>query len=175
MAANFTHASALVQGRIEKTYGIPVITRDVPDPLTGDLDGAEIHIDHAVSDELRLFLLVHLFGHTVQWNTNPAALEIGQLLEPPVTEDVLAPILEYEDQAARYSLALLHEAGVTGFDQWLADFSATDHAYLAHYYRTAEKREFQTFEVTGTPLLSPNAIPAFTPARLRFRIDGIVI
>ena len=53
-----------VQARIESSHGIGVVTRDIQDPLTGDLDGAEE----------RLFLLGHLFGHMVQWNV---ALDAG--------------------------------------------------------------------------------------------------
>ena len=41
----FADYSARVEQRIEKAYGVRVITRDVPDPLTGDLNGAEIHIN----------------------------------------------------------------------------------------------------------------------------------
>jgi hypothetical protein len=52
----FDEYSAPVQKRLENVYGIRVVTRDIPDPLTGDLDGAEIDIDYAVSPEQRLFL-----------------------------------------------------------------------------------------------------------------------
>lgn len=172
---DFAGAARLVQARIAGFHKIPVVTRDIPDPLTGDLDGAEIHIDYAVTEELRLFLLAHLLGHTVQWNVDPGAYKIGQLLAPPIPESALAPILEYEAQAARYSLALLHAAGVTEFDQWLADFSAGDIAYLTHYYRRGEKLDFEVFRVTGAPLLQPLAIPEFTPRRMHFRVEGIVI
>ena len=171
----FAESAQRVRKRIAGYYKIPIVERDIPDPLTGDLDGSEIHIDYAVSDELHLFLLAHLFGHTVQWNTDPAALETGRLHEPPVPESTLAAVLEYERQAARYSLTLLHEAEVTKLDQWLADFTAADSAYLSHYYRTGEKRGFEAFRTTGAPPLSPLPIPAFTPTRMRFRADGIVI
>ncbi len=124
---------------------------------------------------MRLFLLAHLLGHTVQWNTDPRSFEIGQLLAPPISEQALAPILAYEQQAARYTLALLHEVGIGSLDQWLSDFSAADLAYLSHFYLTGEKRDFETFRVTGAPLLEPLAIPAFTPKRVRFRVEGIVI
>lgn len=172
---DWSKAVRQVEARLARVYRIPIVTRDVPDPLTGDLDGAEIHIDYAVEDELRVFLLAHLFGHTVQWNTDPVALETGQLLTPPVSEDALAHVLAYEHQAAQYSMTLLHEAGLAALDQWLADFSATDLAYLSHFYRTGDKREFESFRVTGAPLLEPLPVPAFTPTQKRFRVDGIVI
>ena len=73
----FDEYSALVQKHLEDVYGIRIVTRDIPDPLTGDLDGAEIDIDYAVSPEQRLFLLAHPFRHTVKWNAKPALFEIA--------------------------------------------------------------------------------------------------
>ena len=35
----FAVYSERVKTHIERAYGVPVITRDVPDPLTGDLNG----------------------------------------------------------------------------------------------------------------------------------------
>ena len=87
-----------VQQHIEQFYGVKVVTRDIPDPLTGDLDGLEIHIDFAVTAEQRLFLLAHLFGHTVQWNSDPGAFEIGRQYRPPVDERLFSKIIEYEQR-----------------------------------------------------------------------------
>jgi hypothetical protein len=83
---SFAGDCAVVQRIIERVYGIKVATRDIPDPLTGDLDGLEIHLDHAVTAEQRLFLLAHFFGHTVQWNLDPGAFDIGKQFRPPVAE-----------------------------------------------------------------------------------------
>jgi len=135
----------------------------------------EIHIDPGVSPEQRLFLLAHLFGHTVQWNLNARAFEIGKLFEPPVPEDLLAEILDYEREAARYALALFQEIGIAGMDQWLSDHSACDLAYLRHYYRTGEKRSFQSFWRENTERIEPEVVPPFTPTRRVFRCDGVVI
>ena len=79
----FLDYCARVQERIENVYGIHVVTTDVPDPFTGDLNGTEIQIDSALTPEQRLFLLLHLFGHTVQWNVNPRSLDIGRPRIPP--------------------------------------------------------------------------------------------
>jgi hypothetical protein len=173
--ADFADICARVEEHLVRRYGIRVVTRNVPDPLTADLDGAEIHIDFEASAELRLFLLCHLFGHTVQWNASPRAFEIGRPHEPPVAEALLAEIVEYEREAARYGMALLREMGVFHLDQWVSDFTACDMAYLAHFYRTGEKRAFRDFWVDGTELLAPSTVPDFVPARRVFRLDGIVI
>jgi hypothetical protein len=171
----FADYSARVEQHIEKAYGVRVVTRDVPDPLTGDLNGAEIHIDYAVTPEQRLFLLAHLFGHTVQWNVSHGAFELGRPQAPPVSEDCLPALMDYEGEAARYALGLLHEIGITDVDQWFADYAACDAAYLRHYYVTAEKREFLSFWREGTSRLQAQPVPPFTPTSRSFRNDGVVI
>jgi hypothetical protein len=171
----FAEYSARVEQHIEKAYGVRVVTRDVPDPLTGDLNGAEIHIDHAVTPEQRLFLLAHLFGHTVQWNISLGAFELGRPQAPPVSEDCLPALMDYEREAARYALALLHETGIRDVDQWFADYAACDAAYLRHYYVTAEKQEFLSFWREGTARLRAQAVPLFRPTKRAFRSDGAVI
>jgi hypothetical protein len=177
----FTEYCERVEAHIEDAYGIRVITRDVPDPLTGDLNGAEIHVDYAVTPEQRLFLLAHLFGHTVQWNVNPDAYELGQPRHPPVKEDSLPALMEYEKEAARYALRMLHDIGITDADhiteahQWLSDYTACDMAYLYHYYRTGEKRNFLSFWQGNTPYVQAQTIPAFTLKKRPLRSDGIVI
>jgi hypothetical protein len=175
METPFDEYSARVQTHLENVYGIRVVTRDIPDPLTGDLDGSEIDIDYAVTPEQRLFLLAHLFGHTVQWNVNPALFEIGRQYRPPVNEDVIPAVVAYEREAARYGLAMLHEIGIMDIDRWFCDYTACDQAYLLHFYRTGEKRDFRSFWAGNTPLLEPQPIPRFTPTRRAFRMDGVVI
>jgi hypothetical protein len=172
---SFADYCVRVERHIETAYGVRVITRDVPDPLTGDLNGAEIHVDYAVTPEQRLFLLAHLFGHTVQWNVVPGAFELGQPRQPPVNEDCLPTLMEYEREAARYALGLLHETGITAADQWFADYAACDEAYLRHYYLTAEKLEFLSFWREGVAGIEAKPAPQFVPVLRPFRSDGVVI
>ena len=95
--------------------------------------------------------------------------------QPPVDEALLPSLLAYEREAAGYGLALLHETGIRQADQWLSDYSACDLAYLAHFYRTGEKRDPLTFWRANVPLVEPRAIPAFAPTKLVFRSNGVVI
>ena len=175
METPFEEYSGRVQKHLENFYGIHVVTRDIPDPLTGDLDGAEIHIDYAVTPEQRLFLLGHLFGHTVQWNADPASFDIGRQYQPPVNEDLIPAIIAYEREAACYGLAMFHQIGIAGIDQWFCDYTACDQAYLLHFYRTGVKSDFRAFWRINTPLFEPKAVPMFTPTKRSFRMDGIVI
>jgi hypothetical protein len=175
MAIAFEDYAVEVEKLLGTRYGIPVVTRDIPDPLTGDLDGREIDIDFAVSAEQRLFLLGHLFGHTVQWNRDPSAFEIGRIYTPPVEEKLIPAVLAYEGEAASYGLTLFHQAGITTLDGWFSDYTACDQAYLVHFYRTGEKRNFQEFWREGCPRVEPKPVPPFTPVQRSFRRDGVVI
>lgn len=121
-----------------------------------------------------LFILVHLFGHTVQWNVNPGDRALGLLEVRAPTNELLALLERYERDAARYSLQLFHEAGVHNLDQWLADFAACDIAYLMHFYRTAASRPFRSFWVAGAPPLTPLEIPPLQPTKWITR-SGTVI
>lgn len=171
----FVNYCTTVQEHLGSFYGIRVVTRDIPDPLTGDLDGLEIHIDHAVTPEPRLFLLGHLFGHTVQWNVDPGAFDIGKQIQPPVDEKLFPAILDYEQQAACYGLWMFHQACITDIDPWFSAFTACDQAYLLHFYRTGEKRDFRSFWPENPPRIEPKRVPPFTPTKRRFRMDGVVI
>jgi hypothetical protein len=175
MEISFAAHCARVEEFLLSCYGIAVVTRDIPDPLTGDLDGLEIHIDYSLTSSQRLFLLAHLFGHTVQWNVDPTAFEMGKQYQAPVAENLFPAILAYEQEAAEYGLFMLHEAGVGDTDQWFSEYSACDQAYLVDYYRTGQKHDFQTFWQNDVPLIEPKPVPPFKPTRRSFRMDGIVI
>ena len=163
-----------VERHIEERYGLPVVITDVPEPFTGDLDGSTILVDHDLDAEEALFILVHLFGHTVQWNVSPRDRELGLLEVKDPSDELLASLARYEVDAARYSLQLFHEAGVHDLDQWLASFAACDIAYLMHFYRTGEKRAFRSFWTDNVPLLAPLDIPPFQPTKWVARSGTVV-
>jgi hypothetical protein len=160
---------------IEQTYGIPVIIKDVQDPFTGDLDGAEIHVDYASDIDQAVFIAAHLFGHTVQWNLSEDARRIGYQAQENPTEQRLEELERYEREACSYSLQLLHDAGIFDLDQWLSDFAACDFAYLKDFYQTGRKRPFRDFWKDRQPLLQPLKIPEFQPVRWIARCGGIVV
>jgi hypothetical protein len=164
-----------VERRIEDRWGIPVTISDVPHPFTGDLDGERILVDYDLDVEDAVFILVHLFGHTVQWNVSERARQIGTARPGRWSEDDLTELAAYEREACQYSLQLLHEVGIRDLDQWISDFAACDCAYLMHFYRTGEKLPFRSFWRDGAPLVPPLPIPSFQPTRWISRYDGTVI
>jgi hypothetical protein len=165
----------LVEKTIEERWAIPVRVRDLPEPFTGDLDGAFIELDYDLPPAEALFILLHLFGHTVQWNVDDRLREIGMRPIDVPSSEPLEEVEEYERDAGRYSLTLLHELGIHELDQWLADFTAADIAYLMHYYRTGEKLEMEAVWKSGQPRIVPAPIPDFQPIRRVSRREGVVI
>src|SRR5689334_16684624 len=77
-------------------YGVAVRFASVAPPFKGDLDGLEIRIDPSQTTEEALFMVAHLFGHTVQWNTNQRARVIGTTVANNPTEELLAELEAYE-------------------------------------------------------------------------------
>lgn len=171
----FRDAYGAVTERIRDRYGVAVELANIEPPLKGDLDGSRILVANHNTDEERLFLVAHLFGHTVQWNVSAALRRLGMTMPVKPTGDELDALGAYEREACRYSQQALHEADVSGFDQWLADYSACDVAFLRHLYTTGERRAFRDFWIPGQPLIEPLAIPPFTPTRWRRREQAIVL
>lgn len=160
---------------IETRYGLAVKVEDVPAPFTGDLDGERIVVDYELSSEDALFIVAHLFGHTVQWNTNAAERELGSLAVSNPSPELLEQLAAYERRAASYAMQLFHESGVRDLDQWLSDYSACDIKYLCDFYRTGVKVPFRSCWQDATPIIQPAAIPQFAPTRWRTRSSGVVI
>jgi hypothetical protein len=152
------------RARVE-SYGVQVYIGDVLDPNTGTFDGAEIGIDYANDLEMSLFVLVHLFGHTVQWNTVPAYRTIDSRVRPGAPPEVIDEARVYELNASRYGLQLLHEAGVRDRDQWISDWWGSDWKYLSTYYSTGALPQWSDCRGTGYPRIEPLAIPRFVPRR----------
>ena len=175
LMAEFRDACGAVIRHLHARYGVSVEVASIEPPLKGDLDGSRILVGDHNTDEERLFLVAHLFGHTVQWNVSAELRRLGMTMPVKPTNDQLGALETYEREACRYSQQALHEAGVSGLDQWLADYSACDLAFLRHLYTTGERRAFQGFWTPGQPLIEPLAIPPFTPTRWRRREQAIVL
>lgn len=173
--SDFEAATTAVVRHVVARYGVLIEDGPIEPPAKGDLDGRRILVGSGATPEERLFLVAHLFGHTVQWNTCPRARRLG--MTRPVRPDAvqLAALESYEHEACRYSQQALHEAGVRDVGQWLADYSACDLAFLRHLSLTGERRPFRDFWQADRPLIEPLAIPPFTPRRWRRRDRPIVL
>jgi hypothetical protein len=150
--------------RIEQAYALKVKVGPVEGSYTGQFDGTEIWVDLEKDPEEAVFILVHLFGHTVQWNVDEKLRILG-LAVSGVKEEDLPRIYKYERQASQLGLALLEEAGELDLARWLTDRFGADWKFLAHFYRTGEKVRFEPEAGADEPLLTPVPIPKFLPQR----------
>ena len=158
---------AVVAGVVE--YGFTVSFAELAPPQTGTFDGHEIVLNPANPLEMQCFLLLHLFGHSVQWVAPSLRPTIASIEDSPDLETFLRDLRQYESEAAQFGLQLLHEVGVMDCDQWLSDFAATDWRYVARYYREGEIPPLNECEASGAPMIEPKAIPPLEHRRVEVR------
>ena len=171
----FAEYCGRVERHLESAHGIRVVTRDIPDPLTGDLDGAEIHIDCAVSPGAAVVPAGTPFRSHGAVERGSRRVRDGQAAGAAGRRGTAAGHYRLRAEAACYALSMLHRIGIVDIDGWFCDYTACDMAYLMYYYRTGEKRAFLNFWRDGTPAIEPKAVPRFVPVKPVFRLDGIVI
>jgi hypothetical protein len=163
-AVDYREIFQVVAKHIEEAYRLKVNVGPVTGSYTGQFDGKEIWADLDRNPEEAVFILVHLFGHTVQWNLDEELRRLG-LANTGVKAEDLPRIYQYERQASQFGLALLEEVGEFRLARWLSDCFGADWKFLAHFYRTGEKLRFEKQEGAEEPLLSPLRIPRFIPQR----------
>ncbi|MEZ6124686.1 MAG: hypothetical protein R3C49_16175 [Planctomycetaceae bacterium] len=147
-----------ITSRIVK-YGFPIHYQDLEAPRTGTFNGLNITLDPDVGFEMQCFILLHLFGHSVQWVAPELAAGLDDLLHTKDRERFMQVLRAYEFQAARIGMALLHEVGVTELDQWYSDFVETDWRYVARYYREGSIPDWETCKADGCEIIQPMQIP----------------
>ena len=140
-------------------HGFVLEYRDLELPRTGIFDGLRIVIDPDVGFEMQGFLLLHLFGHSVQWVAPSLEHKLDALQNTPDRSRFMQALHEYEFDAAGFGMQLLHEAGVTELDQWYSDFVETDWRYVERYYQEDRIPDWKTCVASGCALIEPTPIP----------------
>jgi hypothetical protein len=149
--------------------GFTLEYRDLEPPRTGIFDGLTIVIDPDVDFEMQCFVLLHLFGHSVQWVSPELAHKLDALQHTTDKERFLQVLHDYEYEAAGYALALLTELGIRDLDEWFCDFVATDWRYVERYYREDRIPPWSECVVSGAPPVTPLAIPTLVHRRVEVR------
>ncbi len=149
-------------------YGFVVEYAVLERPRLGIFNGLKLTIDPAVDFEMQCFLVLHLFGHSVQWVAPSYRPEIVGVSESDL-ETYLAALERYERNAARFGLQLLHEAGLTDLDSWFFAFAETDWKYVETFYRTGSIPRWETCKVAGARPVEPLAIPPLQPRLVEVR------
>jgi hypothetical protein len=150
-------------------YGFAIEYRDLEPPRTGIFDGLRIVIDPDVGFEMQCFLLLHLFGHSVQWVAPSIEHKLDALQNTQDRTRFMQVLHDYELEAAGFGLQLLHERGVAGQDQWYSDFVHTDWRYVERYYQTDRLPPWEECVVSGTPLVQARTIPPLTHKQVEVR------
>lgn len=149
--------------------GFVIEYRDLDAPRTGIFDGLRIVIDPDVGFEMQCFLLLHLFGHSVQWVAPSLEHKLDDLQNTQDRTRFMEVLRAYEFEAAGFGMQLLREQGVTSLDQWYSDFVHTDWRYVERYYRDSRIPPWHECIVTGSPLIQPSPLPALTHRRVDVR------
>ena len=140
-------------------YGFVIEYRDLDPPRTGIFDGLRIVIDPDVGFEMQCFLLLHLFGHSIQWVAPSLEHKLDALQNTQDKMRFMQVLHGYELEAAGFGMRLMHEVGVTELDRWYSDFVETDWRYVERYYQTDSIPPWNECVVTGCPLIQPTPIP----------------
>ena len=165
--------------KVVKKMGLEIYyTHNLDAFFKGDLDGKRIYIGDHLSAEEKLFNLLHLAGHSVQWNLDELLRNLGSKLYRNPDDKLLKKLQTYEWQANCYALAILHKAKITDLDNWLTKKYVVDMLYLTHFYKTGKKLKRITRIAKAYPFkkaLTVMAIPEFTPAASHHTRNGLVI
>ena len=150
-------------------YGFIVEYRDLEPPRTGIFDGHRIVIDPDVGFEMQCFVLLHLFGHSVQWVAPSLEHKLNSLQSTPEKMAFMRVLKDYEFEAARFGLQLLHESGVRHLDDWYSDFVATDWRYVERFYQEDCIPPWTECLARGADLISPAPIPPLRHRQVEVR------
>jgi hypothetical protein len=150
-------------------HGFVIEYRDLEPPRTGIFDGLRIVLDPDVGFEMQCFLLLHLFGHSVQWVAPSLEHKLEDLKNTQDKVRFMQVLHDYELEAARFGLQLMRERGVTSLDQWYSDFVETDWTYVRRYYEIDQLPPWESCVVAGAPLIEPAPLPPFTQRQVEVR------
>ena len=150
-------------------HGFVIEYRDLEPPRTGIFDGLRIVLDPDVGFEMQCFLLLHLFGHSVQWVAPSLEHKLEDLKNTQDKARFMQVLHDYELEAARFGLQLMRERGVTELDQWYSDFVETDWQYVRRYYETDRLPAWDTCVVSGGQVIEPSPLPVLKHRQVEVR------
>lgn len=175
---NFAHVLQTIEPCVSR-LGLAIQYTDNLDPFfKGDIDGKTIFIGKNLSAEEKLFNLLHLAGHCIQWNEDEQLRRLGSKLYCSPDNELLLQLQSYEWQANCYGLSILHKAGQFKLDNWLTRKYIIDMLHLTHFYKTGDKLKRITQMARAYPFrreLQPKEVPHFVPRASKRTRNGIVI
>jgi hypothetical protein len=140
-------------------YGFAIEYRELAPPRTGIFDGLRIVLDPNVDFEMQCFVLLHLFGHSVEWVAPSIEHKLAAIRQTTERSAFMRVLHDYESEAAQYAMQLMHEVGINDMDQWFSDFVATDWRYVERFYNTDAIPPWHECVVSDQPLVAALPIP----------------
>ena len=140
-------------------YGFAIEYRDLEPPRTGIFDGRRLVIDPDVGFEMQCFILLHLFGHSIQWVAPSIEYELTPLQTETDKTVFLKILKDYEYKAAAFGRQLLDEVGLADVATWFHDFVATDWRYVERFYLEDRLVPWEECVIHGGPPIAPLPIP----------------
>lgn len=155
-----------------------VISDSIDNFFKGDLDGKNIFIKRK-NDEADLFNLLHMVGHSIQWNIDEEKRAFGNIIYSNPCDSLMNKIQRYEWEANCYALEILYQLGYAEeLNEWLHNNYVLDMLYLTHFYKTGEKlkkvSEYSLQQVFDDKLIR-KSIPNFSVYSQSITRNGIVI
>lgn len=162
------------------TLGIEVEeSNDLDKYFKGDMDGKNIWLSPHLSTEEKVFDLLHMIGHTIQWNVDEELYKLGSVLYQNPSPELLDRLQRYEWEANCYAAYILvGVVGNTPASKWLYKKYEEDMQLLTHFYLTGEKvTEVSKLGYCTAKVwdLEAKIIPKFTPKARPRRRNGLVI
>jgi hypothetical protein len=150
-------------------HGFAIEYRDLEPPRTGTFNGLRIHLDPDVGFEMQCFILLHLFGHSVQWVAPTLEASLDELQNTDSMDVFLTALRRYEFEAACLGMQLMHDAGVTTLDQWYSDFVETDWRYVKRFYLEGSVPEWSECMAHNCEIIAPVSIPELKHREVEIR------
>jgi len=138
-------------------------------PRTGIFDGLRLVVDPDVGFEMQCFILLHLFGHSVQWVAPSIEHKLHALQSTPDKQEFMQVLHDYEYEAAGFGMQLLHDAGIHHLDAWYSDFVATDWKYVERYYENDTIPPWEECVMNQQPLIQALPIPELVHREVEVR------
>ena len=151
-------------------YGFVIEYRDLDPPRTGIFDGLRITIDPDVGFEMQCFLLLHLFGHSVQWVAPSLAQALGELQHTRRPVAVSSGVARLRIPGRRVRHAVDARAGSHAPRPVVQRFRRDRLALRRALLQTDRIPPWTDCIVTGCRLIQPAPIP---PLALR-AVDGAI-
>lgn len=148
---------------------------DIDEFFKGDLDGLNIILRH-INYEEDLFNILHMVGHSIQWNDSSDLRDFGNVVYNKPDEKLLAKLRNYEWEANCYGYKILTDLGYYNLKNWLELKCTLDMVYLTHFYKTGEKlRGVVNMDNIERLSLNPKELPKIIPKSQDMTRNGIVI